>query len=101
MGRRADLHHILEATLGSKNVYFEPPESFKLTYPCIVYFLDAHHEALADNDQYSLSKRYAMTYLTFSPDDVMVDKLERLRFCHLSRHYTASNLHHYAYTIFY
>lgn len=101
MGRRADLHHILEATLGSKNVYFEPPESFKLSYPCIVYFLDDNYEKMADNDQYGLSKRYAMTYLTLGVEDDMVDKLERLRFCHMTRHYTNSNLHHYAYTIFY
>ena len=101
MGRRVDLHHILEDTLGSKNVYFEPPESFKLTYPCIVYYLNGHYERPADNNQYNLKKQYSMTYITQKADDDMVDKLERLRYCGLIRPYTASNLHHYAYTIFY
>ena len=101
MGRRADLHHILEATLGSKNVYFEPPESFKLSYPCIVYNLEGHGEKMADNDQYNLMKRYAMTYITKKADDPMVDSLERIKYCSLSRAFVAANLHHYAFTIFY
>lgn len=101
MGRRADLHHILENTLGSRNVYFEPPESFKLTYPCIVYSLDGHFERPADNTQYSLVKRYTLTYITQKADDPMVDKIEALQYCSLNRPFMSANLRHYAYTIFY
>lgn len=101
MGRRADLHHILEAVLGSKNVYFDPPESFKLSYPCIVYSMNAHHERMADNEQYNLAKRYSLIYITQKADDPMVDKIELLQYCSLNQSYTSSNLHHYAYTIYY
>ena len=102
MGRRVDLHHILEDALGSKNVYFEPPESFKLTYPCIVYYFSGHFERPADNDQYNLRKQYSLTYITpKADDDTVVNKLERLRYCGLSRAYVASNLHHYAFNLYY
>lgn len=102
MGRRVDLHHILEKILGSKNVYFEPPESFKLTYPCIVYFFNGHYERMADNEQYNLRKQYSLTYITpKADDDEVVDKLERLRYCSLSRPYVNNNLHHYAFNLYY
>lgn len=99
--RRADLHHILEGVLGSKNVYFDPPEDFKLKYPCIVYSLEGHAERLADNKQYNLMRRYRMVYITQRADDPTVDALDELQYCSLSQAYVSSNLRHYAYTIFY
>lgn len=101
MDRRVELHHILENTLGTKNVFFEPPESFKLTYPCIVYYLSGHNERRADNDQYTLIKHYTMVYITQKADDAMIDKLEKLKFCSLNHPYVSSNLHHYAYNLYY
>jgi hypothetical protein len=101
MGRRVDLHKILVNTLGSRNVYYDPPESKKLSYPCIVYSLEGHYERNADNQSYTLVKRYGMTYITEDSDDPMVDKLEALKFCSLNRPYTAGDLHHFSYTIFY
>ena len=38
--RRLELHEILCTILGSRNVYFQPPESIKMNYPAIVYGLD-------------------------------------------------------------
>ena len=35
--RRNDLQKLLVEVLGSKNVYFQPPESVKMKYPAIVY----------------------------------------------------------------
>ena len=37
MDRRLQLHEELCSVLGSRNVYFQPPETIKLTYPCIIY----------------------------------------------------------------
>ena len=31
------LQETLETILGSENVYFQPPESYKIEYPCIIY----------------------------------------------------------------
>lgn len=101
MDRRVNLHKILVKTLGSKNVFFDPPEGFKLSYPCIVYNLGGHYERPADNRSYILMKRYDLTYITQKADDPMVDILEELPYCSLNRAFTTSNLHHYAYTIFY
>ena len=37
MDSRPNLQTMLEQILGSRNVYFQPPESLKLNYPAIVY----------------------------------------------------------------
>ena len=37
MIQRIKLHELLVSLLGTRNVYFQPPESIKLSYPCIVY----------------------------------------------------------------
>ena len=37
MGNRLELHEILVDALGSRNVYYQPPENIKITYPAIVY----------------------------------------------------------------
>ena len=39
MKTRLELDEELVKILGSKNVYFQPPESLKLNYPAIVYSL--------------------------------------------------------------
>ena len=37
MATRLQLQAQLEEMLGSRNVYYQPPESVKLEYPAIVY----------------------------------------------------------------
>ena len=37
MKTRYELHEFLCEILGSRNVYFQPPESVKMKYPAIVY----------------------------------------------------------------
>ena len=98
---RIDLDKILRSTLGSSNVYFDPPESFKLNYPCIVYSFNGNTDIHAEDERYRRLKRYSLIYITRNADDPMVDKLDDLRFCRLTRPYTANGLFHYAYDIFY
>ena len=37
MKTRVDLQQKLEDFLGSRNVYFQPPENIRLKFPCIIY----------------------------------------------------------------
>ncbi len=101
MGRRVELHNILKQVLGSGNVYFEPAESFKLKYPCIVYFMEGNAEWHADNNPYHRMQRYSLTYITQQADDPMVDKIDSIKYCSLNRPFTTSGLRHYPYTLFY
>lgn len=98
---RVELDRILRSTLGSNNVYFDPPESFKLKYPCIVYSLSGHSEVFADDSHYYGMKRYTLDYITQDADDPMADTLDELRYCRLNRPYTADGLFHFAYEIYF
>lgn len=98
---RVELDRILRTTLGTTNVYFDPPESFKLQFPCIVYSLSGNNEWKADNITYIRTKRYRMIYITKDADDPMVDTLEDLEFCHLINPYTADGVFHYAFDIYF
>ena len=54
--RRLELHELLCGLLGSRHVYFQPPESVKMRYPAIVYNLDYIENKHADDGVY-LSKK--------------------------------------------
>ena len=49
MDRRLKLQTLLESIKGVSKVYFQPPETVKMSYPCIVYLLDADKGLHANN----------------------------------------------------
>lgn len=101
MGNRVDLQNILESILGSRNVYFQPPESVKLQYPCIVYKRNSGNTDFADNSPYKLRMRYQIIVVDKDPDSKILDKVANLPMCMYDRHYTADNLNHDVYNIYY
>jgi hypothetical protein len=101
MGRRVDLHNHLVSLLGSTNVYFQPPESIAVQYPCIVYSLSSNDVRFADDGPYSITRRYQLTLIDRDPDNLIVDKISQMPYCHLDRTFTTSNLHHYVFDVYY
>lgn len=102
MGTRIDLHNELVDILGSSNVYFQPPETVKMKYPAIVYSLDNIQTRFANNNTYKQKRRYSITYITKDPDSDFIDNfLTKLSSVSFDRVYTADNLYHYVYTIYY
>ena len=98
---RIGLQLFLENLLGSRFVYFQPPPSFKLKYPCIIYNLSDINNTHADNEAYVQDKMYTLTYITSDPDDKMIDSISAIKMCSFDRFYTADNLNHYVFTLFY
>jgi len=99
--RRTELQNLLEETLRSQNVYFQPPPNLQLKYPCIVYSRDRNWDIWADDKKYLFYKGYSMIYITKTPDDPRVDRLELLPMCSFDRYYVSDNLNHYAFTIYF
>ena len=75
---RDDLHEIFVNILGSRNVYFQPPENVKIQYPAIVYSLSEIRNTFADNSVYSRKKAYDVTVIDKNPDSEIVDKVSEL-----------------------
>lgn len=102
MANRLNLDNKLREVLGSTNVYYQPPESIKLKYPCIVYELVDIPISTADDGLYVKSDRYTVTLISNKPDTDLKDKmLEELQpYCRMDRVYAYENLYHYVYTIY-
>lgn len=98
---RLEFQTFLETLKGDRNVYFQPPPSFMLSYPAIVYHLANIKNIQADNFPYLQGTAYQLTYITDDPDDVMVKTLSKLPMCRFDRWFAAEDLNHYVYTIFY
>jgi hypothetical protein len=102
MGSRLELHEELKAILGTKNVYFQPPASFKMNYPCIRYSKAPPDLKRANNNIYQNTSRYEITVIDDDPDSDIPDKiLAHFRMCSLDRSYTAENLNHTTLTLYY
>ena len=89
---RMELQNLLEDTLGSTNVYFQPPETIRIQYPCIIYKLSNIRTKFADNLPYDFMKRYQLTVIDKNPDSVIPEKVALLPMCAFDRHFTAANL---------
>lgn len=98
---RLAFQSLLESILGSKNVYFQPPETVKMRYPCIVYKLDDIPEKYADNENYVSNYSYTVTLLDSDPDNDTVDKLKKLRYSKFVKHFSTQGLNHYVFSIKY
>lgn len=106
MGRRLKLHEELCTILGSKNVYWQPPESLKMTYPCIVYEESPNAIRHADNKPYILSEAWDITVIRPYKDrdktKEIVNKIpESFRHCRQSSHFVSDNLVHDVFQIYY
>lgn len=99
--RRIQLQCLLEKTIGSKNVYFQPPESIRMKYPCIVYELDNINPIYADNSTYKTWRSYQITLIDRDPDSCLVEKVSYLPRIHFNRFFTSDNLNHYVFTMYY
>ena len=98
---RETLQTLLESLLGSRNVYYQPPESVKLSYPCIVYERSGIRTDSANNKIYRKYNRYTVTYIDEDPDSEIPNKLLELEYCRFDTHFTENNLNHDVFTLFF
>lgn len=100
MKTRLELQSLLEEILGSRHVYFQPPESLKLKYPCIVYERSDEMNRFADNKKYSRFKRYDITVIYHNPDSDLPDKIAEIDTAVFERTFISNNLYHDTYRIY-
>lgn len=97
--RRLKLQAELEEILGSDRVYFQPPSSIHLSYPCIVYSYDDINIEFADGVEYLERDKYTITVISKDPlPDEILTAIDSMDYTFFDRHYTNDNLHHFSYT---
>ena len=92
----------LRELLGNGNVYYQPPESIKLKYPCIIYELSGGDTKYADNMGYMFGRKFDVMHIHLDPD---VDVMDAIRtgfsYSRFDRRYIHDNLYHDVYTIYF
>lgn len=101
MKNRLDLQSQLENILGSKHVYYQPPENLKIEYPAIIYSVNDYTSINADNIKYHNRIQYRLTIVDKKPDNDAIKKILELPLSSFDRHYTYNNLNHDVITLYY
>lgn len=101
MASRLELHEVLCELLGSRQVYYQSPESLKMIYPAIVYSRKRIDNKFANDKVYTQTYSYELKVIDKNPDSVIVEKVSRLPGCQFDRHYTAQGLNHDVFIISY
>ncbi len=101
MTNRLNLQTTLENILGSRNVYYQPPESVKMQYPAIVYFRNSIENDHANDSVYNQNVSYEIIVIYKDPDSEIPLAVSQLPLCKFNRRYTADNLYHDVFTLYF
>lgn len=101
MASRLELQSKFEELLGSRNVYYQPPESIKMSYTAIKYSISDVDVRHADDTAYSKMTKYELVVIAKKPDDPVIEKLLELPYCSYDRHYVSDNMYHDVLTLYY
>ena len=102
MAKREDLHAEFCKILGTRNAYFNTPEDVKMQYDAIRYELSGKDLKRANNGLYKMTNQYSGVVITRNPDTPIPDLiLNHFEMCSFGKPYTADNLNHYPFTLYY
>lgn len=99
--RRLELHEIFCDILGSREAYFQAPDSKGMNYPAIVYELNGIPSLYANDGVYLSGRQYSATLIDRDPDSPLVDRIAALPACRFDRYYKADNLNHWVFVLHY
>lgn len=100
--RRYLLQAKLEELLGSENVYFNPPDSIHLSYPCIIYTVSKRDTKHADDAAYSRRIGYDITIIGVDPDSDIPNKIfDEFSYAQYNRSFTSDNLIHDVFVVYF
>jgi hypothetical protein len=104
MASRLDLHAELVKFL--PNVYFQPPSTIQMSYPCIVYNKTIYNNTIgrqyANNGMYSKKQCYQIMLIEKNPDSTVADSIEQyFEYCEINQYYTVDNLYHTTLILYY
>jgi len=93
------VHSYLASLFPTVTLYFQPPETLKLTYPCIIYSIENIFTRHADNRPYKIKNRYSLMLITRTLDETLNDILLSIESARFERLFIGENLYHFIVTI--
>lgn len=99
--RREDFQEHLKKVFDGVEVYYMPPESIRMTYPCFVINLDHVDNLYSNGCIYSSRICFTVTYISRHVDDYIIgDMLNAQLYTSFDRVYVADNLRHYVFGVY-
>lgn len=97
-----EFHGLLRDNELAENVYFQPPSTVQMKYPCIRYERSDIFTRHADDMIYMYRDRYTVTVIDPNPDSPIPDiLLKHFRLISFDRQYTVDNLNHVVFRLYY
>jgi len=105
-GNRLTLHNIFIGILGTSGrdvsrVYFQPPSTIKMEYPCIIYKRSNRKDFFSNDRIYIGMNQYLVTIVDKNPDSLIPEKVGELPYCAFSANFVADGLNHDVFTLYY
>lgn len=100
--QRESLHTVLSSLAGIRGVYFQPPSSEKMKYPCVSYDYDSESILNADNKPYISWPKYTVEIIDRDPESSLPKMLETIHprcIVKFDRKFTHDNLNHWMFTL--
>ena len=72
-----------------------------MKYPCIVYKRQREHAVHADGIRYKTLMAYSVTVIDPDPDSPIPGRIAELPYTDFDTHFTAENLNHDVFTIYF
>jgi len=101
MGDRLALQTLLESISGVSKVYFQPPASVTLLYPCIIFSRNDINIKHADNSPYAHKIGYSIMVIDRSPNSLIPNAVAAIPTANFDRSYMAEGLYHDIFTIYF
>ena len=108
MAKRLQLHKDLEEIRGlafdqilqAPAVYFQPPSTVQMVYPCIVYHKDNGRTRHADNFPYKTWQGYSIKVIDTNPDSEIPEEVGKMSGISYETSYSVEGLHHTVFHIY-
>lgn len=101
MALQTELQTVLEALLGSGNVYFQPPPNVQMSYPCIRYKVSGIDVDRADNIAYRIGTEYEITHIDRNPSSLIPYKLAVMKYSRFKTRFITEGLNHTIFTLYF
>lgn len=104
--QREYIDTLLRSLTGVNKVYFQPPATVSLKYPCVIYTFSNYERWFADDKALFSWPEYEVTLIDRDPESeihrqIMLLDQDSGNNCYVSfqRFYTADNLNHWSYRV--
>lgn len=97
-----ELHKLFKDHNIPDNIYYQPPSTVMMDYPCVRYKREDIDSEYADNIKYMKKDKYILTVIDPDPDSLIPDiLLNHFNYISFNTQYSADNLNHFVLTLFY